>query len=163
VIDGFAALIADENIPCDVVAGVEAAGIPHSAALGFRIGKPSVFVRKQAKEHGMKKLVEGGDVTGRHIVLVEDLVTTGGSSLAAVEQLRAEGAIVNDCLAIVSYGFAEAAEKFAAANVKLHTLTTFSEVLDAASAAGRVSQADAAEVRTWFGNPRGWRPTEAAR
>jgi orotate phosphoribosyltransferase len=112
VIHGFEALIAERKIPVDVVAGVEAAGIPHSAALGFSMRLPSVFIRKELKEHGTKKRVEGGDVTGKRVVLIEDLVTTGGSSIAAIEALRAEGAVVSDCLAIISYGFPEAAERY---------------------------------------------------
>src|ERR1700683_741013 len=80
IIHGFDALIQENSIACDVVGGIEAAGIPHSAALGFAMSKPSIFIRKEAKAHGAKKRVEGGDVAGRSVVLVEDLVTTGGSS-----------------------------------------------------------------------------------
>ncbi|MDE1156070.1 MAG: orotate phosphoribosyltransferase [Acidobacteriaceae bacterium] len=158
VIEGFAALLQQEGIAAEVIAGVEAAGIPHSAALGFATGKPSVFVRKQAKEHGTKKMVEGGDVAGKHVVLVEDLVTTGMSSLAAIEMLRAEDAIVTDCLAIISYGFAEAQEKFAAAGVRLHALTSFAEVLESAEAKGKISAQDSESVRVWLQDPRAWRP-----
>lgn len=158
VIDGFAQLLQEQGIACEVIAGVEAAGIPHSAALGFATAKPSVFVRKQAKDHGTKKLVEGGDVAGRKVVLVEDLVTTGMSSLAAIEMLRAEGAVVTDCFAIISYGFAEAEQQFREAGVRLHALTTFAEVLEEALAGGRVSEGDAAAVRVWLKDPRAWRP-----
>ena len=108
VIQGFAALIDDEGLRCDVIGGIEAAGIPHSAALGYATQRPSVFIRKQPKEHGKRARIEGGDVTGKHVLLVEDLVTTGGSSLSAVHALREAGATVTDCLAIISYGFAEA-------------------------------------------------------
>jgi orotate phosphoribosyltransferase len=156
-------MIGEENIACDVIAGVEAAGIPHSAALGYAMGKSSVFVRKEAKGHGTKKLVEGGDVLGRHVVLVEDLVTTGGSSLAAVEMLRAEGAVVTDCLAIIGYGFEEAETKFAAKGVRLHTLTTFAEVLAEAETRGNIGAHDAQEVRTWLADPRRWQPAGAVR
>ena len=162
VIQSFATLVGD-SIACDVIAGVEAAGIPHSAALGYATGKPSVFVRKQAKEHGTKKLVEGGDVAGRRVVLVEDLVTTGMSSLAAIDVLRGEGATVTDCLAIISYGFPEAAEKFAAAGVTLHALTTFAEVLEAAEARQQISSSDADQVREWLRDPRAWRSEAGAR
>lgn len=158
VIEGFAHTIVEKGIGCDVIAGVEAAGIPHSAALGYELRRPSVFVRKHAKEHGTKKMVEGGDVRDRMVVLVEDLVTTGSSSLAAIEVLRDEGAEVSDCLAIISYGFAEAEESFAEAGVRLHALTNFAEVLRAAEGAGSVSRADAADVRRWLEDPRGWRP-----
>ena len=90
VIHGFEALIAENVIDAGVIAGIEAAGIPHSAALGFAMQRPSIFVRKEAKGYGAKKRVEGGDIAGKHVVLVEDLVTTGSSSLSGVEALRAE-------------------------------------------------------------------------
>lgn len=156
VIRGFEALIAERNLGVDVIGGIEAAGIPHSAALGFATGLPSVFIRKEAKGHGTKKRVEGGDVTGRRVLLVEDLVTTGMSSLSGVEALRAEGAIVSDCLAIISYNFAEALEKFADAGVRLHALTDFETVLAVAQERGSLDAADADSVREWLGDPHGW-------
>jgi orotate phosphoribosyltransferase len=156
VIAGFAGVIADDGIAVDVVGGVEAAGIPHSAALGFAMRLPSVFIRKEAKEHGTKKRVEGGDVRGRRVVLVEDLVTTGMSSLAAIDALRAEGAVVTDCLAIISYGFAEAVEAFARAGVRLHAVTDFAAVLAVAEERGVLDAEGAAVVKDWLGDARGW-------
>ena len=156
VIRGFEGLIAERGIAVDVVGGVEAAGIPHSAALGFSMRTPSVFIRKEAKEHGTKKRVEGGDVTGKRVVLVEDLVTTGGSSIAAIEALRAEGAAVGDCLAIISYDFPEAVELFAKSGVKLHATTTFPVVLECALEQGMIDEAGAAVVRDWLKEPRSW-------
>jgi orotate phosphoribosyltransferase len=156
VIRGFEAMIADDKIAVDVVGGVEAAGIPHSAALGFQMQKPSVFIRKEAKGHGTKKRVEGGDVKGLRVVLVEDLVTTGMSSLAAIEALREEGAVVEDCMAIISYGFAEAVEAFARAGIRLHAATDFDAVLSVAEERGVVDAAGVAVVRDWLREPHGW-------
>jgi len=130
VIESFADKIKKENIKFDVIAGVEAAGIPHSSALGFFLKKPSVFVRKQIKDHGMKKMVEGGDVVGKKVLLIEDVVSAGHSSLAAVDALRNEGAIVEDCLVILTYGFSEAKEGFKTAKINLHTLTSFPIILE---------------------------------
>jgi orotate phosphoribosyltransferase len=156
VIHGFEALIAERQIPVDVVGGVEAAGIPHSAALGFSMRLPSVFIRKELKEHGTKKRVEGGDVTGRRVVLVEDLVTTGASSIAAIEALRAEGAVVSDCLAIISYNFPEATELFEKAGISLHPATTFQAVLESTLERNMIDEAGAAIVRDWLEEPRSW-------
>jgi orotate phosphoribosyltransferase len=156
VIHGFEQLIADRAISIDVVGGVEAAGIPHSAALGFAMRTPSVFIRKEPKEHGTKKRVEGGDVAGKRVVLVEDLVTTGGSSIAAIEALRAEGAIVEDCLAIISYGFPEAVALFADRGVTLHATTTFQMVLEVAIAHGKIDERTAKTVREWLKDPHAW-------
>ena len=129
IIEGFAQIIKKENLKVDVIAGVEAAGIPHSAALSFLLKIPSVFIRKQTKDHGTKKLVEGGDVSGKRVLLIEDVVSAGNSSLAAIEVLKNEGAIVEDCLVILSYGFSKAREGFKKANVNLHTLTSFPVIL----------------------------------
>ncbi|MEO7030099.1 MAG: orotate phosphoribosyltransferase [Acidobacteriaceae bacterium] len=156
VIHGFEKLIVNDNIPFDVIGGIEAAGIPHSAALGFSMGRPSVFVRKESKEYGTKKRVEGGNVAGKRVLLVEDLVTTGMSSLSGVEALRGEGATVSDCLAIISYNFHEAHEKFEVAGVRLHALTTFEEVLKIAEARSIIDTVGAASVRDWLSEPRGW-------
>jgi orotate phosphoribosyltransferase len=156
VIRGFEEIIAERSIAMEVVAGVEAAGIPHSAALGFAMKRPSVFVRKEAKQHGTKKRVEGGDVLGRRVVLVEDLVTTGGSSMAAMEALRDEGAIVSDCLAIISYNFPEAVELFTRSGIRLHAATTFETVLQAAQERGAIDDAGAEIVGDWLRDPRGW-------
>src|SRR5665213_2429809 len=120
------------------------------------MAKPSVFIRKEAKEHGTRKRVEGGDVSGKHVLLVEDLVTTGMSSLSGVQALRVEGALVTDCLSIISYNFAEAVEQFAKAGVRLHSLTTFEAVLEIAVQRSLIDAAGAASVRDWLSDPRGW-------
>lgn len=156
VIHGFQKTINDQQIIFDVIAGIEAAGIPHSAALGYVLQKPSVFVRKQAKEHGTRSRVEGGAVGGKRVLLVEDLVTTGGSSLAGVEALRADGAIVDVCLAIISYGFEEAAQAFNQAHVRLITLTSFEAILHEAAESGRFGQGGMAVIEDWLHDPRGW-------
>ena len=156
VIEGFAAMTATEDLGFDVIGGIEAAGIPHSAALGYAMGRPSIFIRKQPKEHGKRARIEGGNVEGKRVLLVEDLVSTGGSSLSGVSALRDAGAIVTDCLAIISYGFVEAADAFRAAGVNLHTLTSFDEVLTSGLASGEISEATAAAVRNWLGDPHGW-------
>lgn len=156
VIEAFGALIREKVLVFDGIAGIESAGIPHSAALGYSLRKPSVFVRKAAKDHGTKRMVEGGDVKGKQIVLVEDLVTTGGSSLHGVEQLRAAGAQVTDCLCIVSYGFAQADEAFKKAGVVLHPLVTFSEILSSALKAGLIDDSQNREVDAWLADPHAW-------
>ena len=154
VIEAFGAALPG---PADtVIAGVESAGIPHSSALAFATGRPSVFVRKAAKDHGLGRRIEGGEVAGRQVVLVEDMVTTGGSSLSAVTALREVGATVTDCLAIITYGFGEARAAFAAADVRLTTLTSFEIVIDEALAAGRIDAQAAAQVRAWLVDPHAW-------
>ena len=149
VIESFAEVIKKKDLKVDVVAGVEAAGIPHSSALSFLLEIPSVFVRKQAKDHGTKKMVEGGDVADKKVLLIEDVVSAGHSSLAGVTSLRAEGAIVEDCLVILSYGFSESREGFEKANVRLHTLTSFPVILEEAKKQGILEGDKLKTVEDW--------------
>jgi len=153
VIRGLAGLIAARRLDFEVIAGIETAGIPHSAALAYFMEMPSVFVRKQAKEHGLKNRVEGGSVVGLRTLLIEDMITTGSSSLSGVQALRDEGAVVTDCLAIVSYGFRESEDAFAAANVRLHTLTNFDSILYVDS---YFDERERAVVREWMADPHHW-------
>ncbi|MBN2471052.1 MAG: orotate phosphoribosyltransferase [Anaerolineae bacterium] len=156
VIEGFQGVVAAEGLAFDVVTGIAAAGIPHSAALAYALAVPSVFVRKEPKGHGLKSQIEGGDVRGRRVLLVEDLVTTGGSSLAGVAALRDAGATVTDALCITSYGFPEAEEAFQKAGVRLHPLTPFTTIAEQARAAGYFGEPELGLVRRWLDDPHGW-------
>jgi orotate phosphoribosyltransferase len=147
---------AEAAIAADVVAGVEAAGIPHSSAVAYAASLPSVFVRKEAKGHGLGRRVEGGEIVGRRAVLIEDLVTTGGSSLSAIEALREAGATVADCLAITTYGFGSMREAFASAGVRLTVLTSIEDVVVEAVAAGSLEHSGATVIRGWLADPQGW-------
>ena len=149
VIAGFRRVIDGNALDFDVIAGIETGGIPHSAALAYTLERPSVFVRKQPKEHGMKRRVEGGEVGSKRVLLIEDLITTGGSSLSGVEALRDEGSQVIACLAIFSYGFPQAADAFTHANLPLLTLTTLDAVLEAAEQTGYLASDALAVVRDW--------------
>jgi orotate phosphoribosyltransferase len=156
VIEAFHQTILKENIQFDVIAGIETAGIPHSSALAYLLHKPSVFVRKKPKDHGTKSKIEGGDVRGKKVLLIEDLVTTGGSSLSGVEALRQEGAQVEDCLVIATYGFAEAVEAFQKAKVNLHTLIAFPTLLQVAEEEQRITPQEKSAVEAWLKNPYEW-------
>lgn len=156
VLTGFKQLIADKNIEFDIVAGIESAGIPHSAALGLLLNKPSVFTRKQLKHHGTKKGVEGGDVIGERVLLIEDHITTGGSSLSGVITLRNSGAIVNYCLAITSYEFKEVDQAFKKEKVRYFTLTSFSVILKEALKQKKFSHNEKKIIEDWLKDPHGW-------
>src|SRR3989344_2063914 len=156
VIEGFKALIEEDNIEFDVIAGAELAGIPHSAALGFLLGKPSVMVRKQPKDHGTGKRIEGGDITGKKVLMLEDLVSTGSTSISMIETLKKEGGQVSDCLIIVTYGFKESAEAFEKAGVRLHALTSFSIILEEALVMNKFTQDEKVIIEDWFNDPHGW-------
>ncbi len=162
VIEGFEQVIAAEGLAFDALAGIAAAGIPHSAALAYLLGAPSVFVRKEAKDHGLKSQIEGGDVAGKRVLLVEDLVTTGGSSLAGVIALREAGATVTDCLCITTYGFAEAWAAFAAEDVALHPLTPFARIAEQAFDGGYCGAEELELVQAWLADPHHWPGGEGA-
>jgi orotate phosphoribosyltransferase len=156
IIESLQAVIKQAQIDYDVIAGIETAGIPHSSVLAYVLHAPSVFVRKHAKEHGRQRRVEGDEVSGRRVLLVEDLVTTGGSSLSGVAALRESGAVVEDCLAITSYGFDMARIAFTAAGARLHTLTPFAVIAAEALAMGYFGQAEMTIIEDWLSDPHGW-------
>lgn len=156
IIEGFRQLIAASGIAYDVIAGMETAGIPHSSALAYVMQSPSVFVRKEAKGHGMQNRVEGGSVDGQRVLLVEDLVTTGGSSLFGVEALREAGAMIEDCLCITTYGFEEAQQAFEQAAVSLHPLTPFATIVAEAANQGLFGDDERRILDEWMRDPHHW-------
>ena len=156
VINGMKQLMTEQDFTFDLIAGIAVGGVPHSSALAYAMQVPSVFVRKEAKGHGRGQRIEGGNVDNKSVLLVEDLVTTGSSSLSGVDALREAGCIINDCLAIVSYGFSDAQNAFQQAQVWLHTLTTFDIILQTALDMNKFSQGTMAIIKDWFTDPHGW-------
>ncbi len=163
IITEFEELIKGKNITFDVIAGVASGGIPHSAALSFTLKRPSVFVREKLKDHGTQSRIEGGRVAGKTVLLIEDLITLGLSSLSAVESLRREGAKVNNCISVVNYDFPEAKETFKKNNVNLYSLTTFPEILEAAKNANMFSDKEISLIKKWFSHPHVWEQHESNR
>lgn len=156
VIEALSSDIEARKLTFDVIAGVETAGIPHASALAYRLNIPNIFVRKQPKTHGTKNRVEGGDVRGKRVLLIEDHISTGLSSLDSVEALRESGAIVTDCMSITSYNFVEATDAFADAKVTPHTLQTFDTILDIAVETGRISEKQKEIIADWLSDPWPW-------
>jgi orotate phosphoribosyltransferase len=156
VLNGLAELIKQTEPAGAIIAGIETAGIPHSAALGYILGWPSVFIRKKAKDHGAKKMIEGGKVEGKKVVLVEDHITTASSSLHGVDEIKAAGGNLTDCFCITTYGFEESAEAMKAANITLHSLTTFEHILTEAKAMGKITAEVETVVNEWLKNPHNW-------
>lgn len=133
----------------EVVAGVATSGIPWAAWLAEALGKPMVYVRDAPKHHGTGRRVEGVLAEGARAVVVEDLVTTGGSCLAAVDGLRQAGALVDHCLAIFTYEWARSRQAFEAAGATLHPLSRIGVLLQVALEAGTISASDLDAVRAW--------------
>ncbi len=156
VTKGFEDIIKKKKISFDALAGVAVGGVPHSSALAFSLKKPSVFIRKEAKNHGTKSLVEGGDIKNKKIILIEDMVSTGASSLKAVKEIKKAGGMIKDCLVIVSYDFKEGKDNFKNAGVKLHALTSFPVILIEATTLGILKIEEVVKIQQWFSDPHGW-------
>lgn len=140
----------------DVVAGVATAGIPHGALLADALGKAFIYVRSSAKDHGRRNQIEGELRPGQRVLLIEDLISTGGSCLTAAEALRSAGAEVVGVLAIFQYGFAKATTAFAEKKLAFQTLTNYDVLVQEAARIGYVSEDDLNTLRQWRENPEGW-------
>ncbi|MFA6394158.1 MAG: orotate phosphoribosyltransferase [Patescibacteria group bacterium] len=156
VIEGFRDIIKKEELEFDIIAGIEAGGIPYSSALGYAMNKPSIFIRKKIKDHGTKSRIEGGKVEGKRVLLVEDLASTGLSSINGVNALRDEGAIVDDCLVIISYNFPDTIENFKNAKLNLRPLTDFPTLLNEVISQGVLAEDQRETVMDFFKDPKGW-------
>ena len=140
----------------DMIAGVATGGIAHGALVAHDLGLPFIYVRSSAKEHGMKNQVEGDLTVGRSVVVVEDLVSTGQSSLNAVEALREAGCEVKGMVSIFTYGFDEATKAFANAKVHLHSLTNYSVLIDQARQDEYITEKDLLPLNEWRKDPANW-------
>ena len=132
----------------DVIAGVATGGIAQGALVAQELGKPFVYVRSEEKKHGLTNQIEGEIHSGQTVVVVEDLVSTGKSSLIAVHALRDKGCIVKGMVAIFTYGLEVAAKNFAEANVELHTLTNYDTLVKVACEQDYVRDHDLESLKT---------------
>ena len=153
---GLAELIRTHFPEADLIAGTATAGIPHAAWVSERLGLPMCYVRSQAKAHGKGKQIEGKAEPGQRVVVIEDLISTGGSSLAAVRALKEAGCEVLGVAAIFTYGLDKAKQAFAAENLPAYTLTDYDTLIETAVRLGAVSEHDLATLRKWRENPEEW-------
>ena len=149
-------LIAEKFEEFDVIAGVATGAIAQGAMIADELGMPYVYIRSAAKDHGMGNLIEGDIKPGQKVVVVEDLISTGGSSLKAVEAVRQAGCEVVGMVAIFTYGFPLAEEKFKEAGVTLYTLSNYNAVLEAAAETGYINSEDIETLKVWRENPSQW-------
>ena len=133
----------------EVVAGTATAGIPHAAWVSDILELPMVYVRSKAKEHGRGNQIEGKYTAGQKVVVVEDIVSTGGSSITAVEALRAAGCEVVGVVCVYTYNLPKAEEAFGAAGVKYVSLTNFDYLVEAANESGTISQDQIPFLKEW--------------
>jgi orotate phosphoribosyltransferase len=153
--EGFRAL-AGRVERVEAIAGTATAGIPHAALLADRLGLPMCYVRSAAKGHGKGNRIEGRVERGQRVLIVEDLVSTGGSVLSAADALRQAGAEPVAALAVFTYGFPEADRAFADAGLPLHTLTNFPTLVSAAREEDALDDGALALLESWRDDPVGW-------
>ncbi len=156
IAEGMKAILEKEGVHVDTVAGVATAGIPHATSLANLIKLPLIYVRSSPKEHGLKNQVEGILKSGQSVVVVEDLISTGGSILKAVGAVREAGGKVEHCLGIFSYGFPDAKERFEKSQCQLHTLLNLDSLLRFAMKEGHIASEEKQVVDSWMQNPFEW-------
>lgn len=148
-----------EHFPtAEIIVGVATGGIAHGALLAEALGLPFAYVRSASKGHGLENLIEGDIEKGKNIVVIEDLVSTGGSSLKAVDELRNHGANVLGMLAIFTYSFEVAAKSFKDKKCKLITLSDYNALIESAVKTNYVSEKEVASLTQWRENPSDWKP-----
>lgn len=162
IAQGLADIIADKGIGPEVVAGTATAGIPHGAVLADLLALPYIYIRDKPKGHGLKNRIEGidadSDLVGMRVVVIEDLISTGGSSARAVQAVREANGECDWCLSIFSYGFDEAAQQFEALDppCRFASLLTFPVLLDVARSGGFLSEEQLTLLSEWREAPFEW-------
>jgi orotate phosphoribosyltransferase len=148
--------ILDEFGKPDVIAGVATGGIAQGVLVAQELGVPFIYVRASAKGHGLQNMIEGHFEEGQNVVVVEDLISTGGSSLKAVEVLRHGGLKVKGVVAIFTYGLQQAVDAFEDANCPLFVLSSYDVLIDKALAQGAISEMDLESLKGWRVAPDQW-------
>ncbi len=143
-------------VPFDVVAGVATGGIAYGALIADRMELPLIYVRSEAKGHGLGNQIEGRLEAGQRVLVIEDLLSTGGSSLKAVQALREAGAMVTGLLAIFSYGFDACTKAFKEAEVRSQTLTDYPTLLRVASSNELINRDEFDLLHSWNKDPKAW-------
>lgn len=153
---GLAELITTHYSEVDIIGGVATAGIPHAAWVAETLNKPMIYVRSKPKDHGAGRQTEGAEVASQKVVLIDDLISTGGSVLGAVEAVRKAGAEVLGVVSIFSYELPAGAANFEQANLTFKSLTTYSQLMDAAITRGELNASQLATLKDWQQSPADW-------
>ena len=156
VLKALLSLIEAKTKPFDVVAGIATAGIPHAAWIAQELNMPMIFVRSKPKEHGKGNQVEGKLKRGQKVLVVEDLISTAGSSVKVIEAIRSIGGIVQDEIAIYSHNLRESDKNINKTKVKLHYLTDTKTAAEVAENQGFLKKDQVDVILTWVDNPQNW-------
>ncbi|MDR9419823.1 orotate phosphoribosyltransferase [Gracilimonas sp.] len=152
----FTEIIEKKFNDIDVVTGTATAGIPHAAWVSANLNKPMAYVRAKAKAHGMGNQIEGGVKKGESTVVIEDLISTGGSAISVVEALQFVGANVEAVLSIFTYGFDKATQRFSDIDVPVYTLTDYKTLVNVAVEKGIITGDDLDLLSSWRDHPEVW-------
>ena len=156
IVNSFIRLIKKNKIKFDGFAATATAGIPWAAWLSQKLKKPMVYVRSESKDHGRENLVEGKIEEGKTYIVVEDLISTGSSSMNTMNAVRGKGGIAEYCIAIFTYELEKSKISFENANVKLFTLTDFTSFVKAALKNKYISKEQLNHIMDWKKHPEGW-------
>jgi orotate phosphoribosyltransferase len=140
----------------DVIAGVATAGIPHGALIADLLSLPFIYVRSKPKEHGMGNQIEGVLEAGQKVVVIEDLISTGKSSMEAVDAIKAAGGEVIGLCSVFTYGFDTAVKLFNDANIKTLSLSNYNALLELSLDKKTISSEELEQLKTWRENPAAW-------
>lgn len=154
IADQFMRVIKEQFAEAEVIAGTATAGIPHAAWVAERMNLPMIYVRDKAKGHGRQNQIEGKLLQGQKVVVIEDLISTGGSSLKAAQAVQAEGGEVLGVVAIFSYQFPDAEQLFIDAGIPFTTISNYSALLQAATEAGIITAEQETLLTSWRQSPR---------
>lgn len=153
---GLAEIITEKFSGTELVAGTATAGIPHAAWVSEELNLPMCYVRSKAKEHGKGNQIEGKAEKGQKVVVVEDLISTGGSVITAVEALRQAGCEVLGVVSIFTYELAKGSQRMQEANITAYSLTNYSTLVEVASEKGYIEAGDMDKLMEWRKNPEDW-------
>ncbi|MEK4056274.1 orotate phosphoribosyltransferase [Paenibacillus sp. FSL F4-0087] len=153
IAEAFAAMIRDQYPDAEVIAGTATAGIPHAAWVAQKLNLPMAYIRDKAKGHGKENLIEGLITEGQKVVVIEDLISTGGSSIKAAEAVRVAGATPLVVLAIFSYQLDKGIKAFEEAGIPLQTLSNYTALMDVALAEGTIQESDFELLKSWREDP----------
>ncbi len=156
IAQGLADLIKEKYPDAEVIAGTATAGIPHAAWIADILGLPMVYIRSKAKDHGTGRKIEGKISEGQKMVVVEDLISTGGSVIEASKAAELEGANVLGSVAIFTYELSKGTKNFADAGLAIDTLSNYSTLLEVAHETSYITEAEMDLLKDWSKDPENW-------
>lgn len=156
IIKSFLKIIKEKNLKPDVIAGIATSGIPWAAWIADKLNLPMVYIRKKQKGYGKENLIEGRLEKGEKALIIEDLISTGGSSINGVQAVKEAGGVVAANLAIFTYELEESKQGFEKENVDLITLTNFTALVNVAVSENYISKDEEGKVLEWSKNPEKW-------